>query len=197
MSYIPVVIEQTAKSERAFDIFSRLLKERVIFVNGQIEDGMASIIVAQLLFLESEAPNKEIFMYINSPGGIVTAGLGIYDTIQYIKPEVSTFCIGQACSMGAFLLAGGAKGRRYALPNSRIMLHQPLGGYRGQATDIAIHAQEILQLKKKLNTILGQHTGQEVSKIEKDMERDNFMSPEQAKEYGIIDKIISKRIVRG
>ena len=193
MSYIPVVIEQTAKSERAFDIFSRLLKERVVFVNGQIEDNMASIVVAQLLFLESEDPHKEIFMYINSPGGVITAGLGIHDTMQYIKPEVSTLCVGQACSMGAFLLATGGKGKRYALPNSRIMIHQPSGGYRGQATDIEIHAKEILQFKKRLNKILSEHIGQKMSKIEKDVDRDNFMSPEQAKEYGIIDRIITKR----
>lgn len=194
MSYIPVVIEQTAKSERAFDIFSRLLKERVIFVSGHVEDGMASVIVAQLLFLESEDPSKDIFMYINSPGGVVTAGLGIYDTMQYIKPDISTLCVGQACSMGALLLTAGTQGKRYALPNSRIMIHQPLGGYRGQATDIEIHAKEILLLKKKLNGILSQHTGQKIHKIEKDVDRDNFMSPEQAKEYGIIDKIITKRI---
>ncbi len=195
MSYIPVVIEQTAKSERAFDIFSRLLKERVVFVNGQIEDNMASIVVAQLLFLESEDPHKEIFMYINSPGGVITAGLGIHDTMQYIKPEVSTLCVGQACSMGAFLLATGGKGKRYALPNSRIMIHQPSGGYRGQATDIEIHAKEILQFKKRLNKILSEHIGQKMSKIEKDVDRDNFMSPEQAKEYGIIDRIITKRVI--
>ena len=195
MSYIPVVIEQTAKSERAFDIFSRLLKERVVFVNGRIEDNMASIVVAQLLFLESEDPRKEIFMYINSPGGVITAGLGIHDTMQYIKPEVSTLCVGQACSMGAFLLATGGKGKRYALPNSRIMIHQPSGGYRGQATDIEIHAKEILQFKKRLNKILSEHTGQKMSKIEKDVDRDNFMSPEQAKEYGIIDRIITKRVI--
>ena len=195
MSYIPVVIEQTAKSERAFDIFSRLLKERVVFVNGRIEDNMASIVVAQLLFLESEDPHKEIFMYINSPGGVITAGLGIHDTMQYIKPEVSTLCVGQACSMGAFLLATGGKGKRYALPNSRIMIHQPSGGYRGQATDIEIHAKEILQFKKRLNKILSEHTGQKMSKIEKDVDRDNFMSPEQAKEYGIIDRIITKRVI--
>ena len=195
MSYIPIVIEQTAKSERAFDIFSRLLKERVVFVNGQVEDYMASIVIAQLLFLESEDPSKEIFMYINSPGGVVTAGLGIYDTMQYIKSEISTLCVGQACSMGALLLAAGEKGKRYALPNSRIMIHQPLGGYRGQATDIEIHAKEMLLLKKRLNTILSGHTRQRVTKIEKDVDRDNFMSPEQAKKYGIIDKIISKRVI--
>ncbi|WPX96894.1 ATP-dependent Clp endopeptidase proteolytic subunit ClpP [Candidatus Bandiella euplotis] len=194
MAYIPVVIEQTAKSERAFDIFSRLLKDRIIFVNGQIEDNMASVVVAQLLFLEAEDPNKEVFMYINSPGGVVTAGFAIYDTMQYIQPEVSTICAGQACSMGAFLLAAGAAGKRYALPNSRIMIHQPLGGYRGQASDIEIHAKEILQLRDKLNAILASHTGQKLSKIEKDVDRDNFMSSEKAKEYGIIDKVIDKRV---
>jgi ATP-dependent Clp protease protease subunit len=196
MAYIPIVIEQTAKSERAFDIFSRLLKDRVIFVSGQIEDNMASVVIAQLLFLESEDPNKDIFMYINSPGGVVSSGLAMYDTMQYIQPEVSTICIGQACSMGAFLLASGAKGKRYALPNSRIMIHQPLGGYRGQASDIEIHAREILQLRDKLNSILGKHTGQKISKIEKDVDRDNFMSSDKALEYGIIDKIIDKRVIK-
>jgi ATP-dependent Clp protease, protease subunit len=194
MSYIPVVIEQTAKSERAFDIFSRLLKERIIFLNGQVEDNMASVIIAQLLFLESENPNKDIFMYINSPGGVVSAGLAIYDTMQYIKSDISTLCVGQACSMGSFLLAAGEKGKRCALPNSRIMIHQPLGGFRGQATDIEIHAREMMQLKNRLNTILSNHTGQKASKIEKDADRDNFMSPEEAKNYGIIDKIITKRV---
>ena len=194
MSYIPVVIEQTAKSERAFDIFSRLLKERIIFLNGQVEDNMASVIIAQLLFLESENPNKDIFMYINSPGGVVSAGLAIYDTMQYIKSDISTLCVGQACSMGSFLLAAGEKGKRCALPNSRIMIHQPLGGFRGQATDIEIHAREMMQLKNRLNTILSNHTGQKAFKIEKDADRDNFMSPEEAKNYGIIDKIITKRV---
>jgi ATP-dependent Clp protease protease subunit len=195
MSYIPVVIEQSAKSERAFDIFSRLLKDRVVFVNGQIEDNMASIVVAQLLFLESEDPSKEIFMYINSPGGVITAGFSIYDTMQYIKSEVSTLCVGQACSMGAFLLASGSKGKRYSLPNSRVMIHQPLGGYQGQATDIEIHAKEILQLKKRLNAILAHHTGKKINDIEKDVDRDKFMSPEEAKDYGIIDKILTKRVM--
>ncbi len=195
MSYIPVVIEQTAKSERAFDIFSRLLKERIIFLNGQVEDNMASVIIAQLLFLESENPNKDIFMYINSPGGVVSAGLAIYDTMQYIKSDISTLCVGQACSMGSFLLAAGEKGKRCALPNSRVMIHQPLGGFRGQATDIEIHAKEMMQLKNRLNKILSEHTGQKSSKIEKDADRDNFMSPEEAKKYGIIDKIITKRMV--
>lgn len=195
MSYIPVVIEQTPKSERAFDIFSRLLKERIIFLSGQVEDNMASVIIAQLLFLESENPEKDIFMYINSPGGVVSAGLAIYDTMQYIKSDVSTLCVGQACSMGSFLLTAGEKGKRFALPNSRIMIHQPIGGFRGQATDIEIHAKEILQLKNKLNKLLSYHTGQKASKIEKDADRDNFMSPEEAKKYGLIDKIITKRAV--
>ena len=195
MSYIPVVIEQTPKSERAFDIFSRLLKERIIFLSGQVEDNMASVIIAQLLFLESENPDKDIFMYINSPGGVVSAGLAIYDTMQYIKSDVSTLCVGQACSMGSFLLTAGEKGKRFALPNSRIMIHQPMGGFRGQATDIEIHAKEILQLKNKLNKLLSYHTGQKASKIEKDADRDNFMSPEEAKKYGLIDKIITKRAV--
>ena len=195
MSYIPVVIEQTAKSERAFDIFSRLLKERIIFLNGQVEDNMAAVIIAQLLFLESESPDKDIFMYINSPGGVVSAGLAIYDTMQYIKSDVSTLCVGQACSMGSFLLTAGEKGKRFALPNSRIMIHQPIGGFRGQATDIEIHAKEILQLKNRINKILSHHTGQKSSKIERDADRDNFMSPEEAKKYGLIDKIITKRMV--
>ncbi|MSO14257.1 ATP-dependent Clp endopeptidase proteolytic subunit ClpP [Candidatus Aquarickettsia rohweri] len=195
MSYIPVVIEQTPKSERAFDIFSRLLKERIVFLSGQVEDNMASVIIAQLLFLESENPDKDIFMYINSPGGVVSAGLAIYDTMQYIKSDVSTLCVGQACSMGSFLLTAGEKGKRFALPNSRIMIHQPIGGFRGQATDIEIHAKEILQLKNKLNKLLSYHTGQKSSKIEKDADRDNFMSPEEAKKYGLIDKIITKRAV--
>jgi len=193
MPYIPVVTEQTSRGERESDIFSRLLKERVVFLNGQVEDTMASILVAQLLFLESESPNKDIFMYINSPGGSVSAGLAIYDTMQYIQPSISTLCIGQACSMGSFLLTAGAKGKRYSLPNARIMIHQPTGGFRGQATDIQIHAIEILQLKNRLNKILSNHTGQKISQIEKDSERDNFMSPEDAKNYGIIDKIINKR----
>ena len=195
MSYIPVVIEQTAKSERAFDIFSRLLKERIVFLSGQVEDNMAAVVIAQLLFLESENPDKDIFMYINSPGGVVSAGLAIYDTMQYIKSDVSTLCVGQACSMGSFLLAGGEKNKRFALPNSRIMMHQPIGGFRGQATDIEIHAKEILELKNRLNKILSYHTGQKASKIEKDADRDNFMSPEEAKRYGLIDKIINKRMV--
>lgn len=193
MTYIPVVTEQTSKGERSYDIFSRLLEERVVIINGQIEDSMASVIVAQLLFLESKNPNKDIVVYINSPGGLVSAGLAIYDTMQYIKSSVSTLCIGQACSMGSFLLAAGTKGKRCILPNARVMVHQPTGGFRGQATDIQIHAAEIIQLKNRLNRILSEHTGQSISKIEKDSERDNFMSPEEAQSYGIVDKIITKR----
>ena len=193
MPYIPVVIEQTTKGDRAYDIFSRLLKERIVFLSSQVEDNIASVIIAQLLFLESENPNKDIFMYINSPGGVVSAGLAIYDTMQYVKPDISTLCVGQACSMGSFLLAAGKKNKRFSLPNSRIMIHQPIGSFRGQAADIAIHAKEILQLKNRLNKILSDHTGQTISRIEKDADRDNFMSPEEAKNYGLIDKIISKR----
>ena len=194
MSYnIPIVVEQNARTERAFDIFSRLLKERIIFLNGQVDDNMASIIIAQLLFLESESPDKDISIYINSPGGVVSAGLAIYDTIQYIESDVSTLCVGQACSMGALLLASGQKRKRFALPNSRIMIHQPIGGFHGQVTDIEIHTKEILQVKDRLNNILSSHTGQKSSKIKKDVDRDNFMSPEEAKAYGIIDKVINKR----
>jgi len=189
---VPMVIEQTPRGERSFDIYSRLLKERIIFVNGQVEDGMASIIVAQLLFLESENPDKEINMYINSPGGVVTAGLSIYDTMQYVQPNISTLCLGQACSMGSLLLTAGDKGSRFALPNSRIMIHQPSGGYQGQATDIEIHAKETLKLKHNLNKLYAFHTGQKLSVIEKSMERDNFMSPEEAKKFGLIDKIVDK-----
>ena len=192
MTHIPIVIEQTSRNERAFDIFSRLLKERIIFLNGQIEDNMASVVIAQLLFLESEG-NDDIFMYINSPGGVVSAGLAIYDTMQYIKPHISTLCIGQACSMGSLLLAAGSKNKRFALPNSRIMIHQPIGSFHGQATDIAIHATEILQIKSKLINILSQHTGQTVQKIERDADRDNFMSSKDAEDYGLIDKIIISR----
>lgn len=190
---VPMVIEQTPKGERSFDIFSRLLKERIIFLNGEVNDVMSSLIVAQLLFLESENPDKDIFMYINSPGGVVTSGLAIYDTMQYIKPKVSTICMGQACSMGSLLLTAGAKGLRYALPNARIMIHQPSGGYQGQATDIEIHTKEILDIKKRLNNIYVKHTGQKLKDVEKNMERDNFMSPEKALEFGIIDKIITNR----
>ena len=190
---VPMVVEQSARGERAYDIFSRLLKDRVIFVGGQIEDYMANLIVAQLLFLESENPDKDIYMYINSPGGVVTAGLAIYDTMQFIKPDVSTMCIGQAASMGAVLLAAGAEGKRYCLPNSRVMIHQPHGGVQGQATDIAIHAEETLKIRTRLNHIIAKHTGQPVETIARDTERDNFMSAERAKEYHIIDKIMEQR----
>ncbi len=190
---VPMVIEQTARGERSFDIYSRLLKERIIFLSGQVNDQVSSLIVAQLLFLESEDPKKDIYFYINSPGGVVTSGLAMYDTMQYIKPDVATLCIGQAASMGSLLLTAGAAGKRFCLPNSRIMIHQPSGGYQGQATDIEIHAQETLALKRRLNEIYAKHTGQKVMVIEKSMERDNFMSPEKAKEFGIIDKVIDRR----
>jgi ATP-dependent Clp protease protease subunit len=190
---VPMVVEQTPRGERAFDIYSRLLKERVIFITGPIEDYMANLIVAQLLFLEAENPDKDINVYINSPGGAITSGMSIYDTMTYIKPDISTLCIGQAASMGAILLAGGSEGKRFALPNSRIMIHQPLGGFQGQASDFEIHAKEILSMKKKLNEILAFHTGKEVDQIEKDTERDNFMNGEEAKDYGLIDKVISER----
>lgn len=190
---VPIVVEQTARGERSFDIYSRLLKERVIFLVGQVEDYMANLVVAQLLFLESENPDKDIHLYINSPGGSVTAGMSIYDTMQFIKPDVSTMCIGQAASMGALLLAGGAAGKRYCLPHSRVMIHQPLGGFQGQASDIAIHAQEILSIRDKLNRILSHHTGQPLEKIQQDTDRDNFLSSDQAVEYGLIDKVLSHR----
>lgn len=190
---VPMVIEQTAKGERSFDIYSRLLKERVIFLVGQVEDHMANLIVAQLLFLESENPDKDIYLYINSPGGSVTAGMAIYDTIKFIKPDVSTVCIGQAASMGAFLLSGGAKGKRYCLPNSRVMIHQPLGGFQGQASDFEIHAKEILSIKAKLNRLLAEHTGQELEKVAHDTDRDNFLSAADAKEYGLIDDVLMSR----
>lgn len=192
---VPMVIEQSARGERAYDIYSRLLKERVVFLCGQIEDNMANLIVAQLLFLESENPDKDISLYINSPGGVVSSGLAIYDTMQFIKPDVSTLCIGQAASMGALLLAAGAKGKRYSLPNSRMMIHQPLGGYQGQASDIAIHAKEIMGLREKLNHILAHHTGQPITQIALDTDRDNFMGAPQAVEYGLIDFVydIKKR----
>lgn len=193
LGLVPIVIEQTARGERSFDIYSRLLKERVIFLVGPVEDHMANLVVAQLLFLESENPDKDIHLYINSPGGSVTAGLSIYDTMQFIKPDVSTMCIGQAASMGALLLSGGAKGKRYCLPNSRMMIHQPLGGYQGQATDIEIHAKEILLLRERLNTILADHTGQSLEKIAEDTERDNFMGGEEAVAYGLIDSVLSDR----
>lgn len=190
---VPMVVEQTGRGERSYDIYSRLLKERIIFVTGEVEDNMASLIVAQLLFLESENPEKDIYMYINSPGGVVSSGLSIYDTMQYISCKVNTICLGQACSMGSLLLTAGEKGLRYALPNSRIMIHQPSGGFKGQATDIEIHAKEILSLKKRLNNMYVQHTGKTLSVIEKAMERDNFMSAEEALNFGLIDKIITKR----
>jgi ATP-dependent Clp protease protease subunit len=193
LGLVPIVVEQTARGERSYDIFSRLLKERVIFVVGPIEDHMANLIVAQLLFLESENPDKDIHLYINSPGGSVTAGLSIYDTMQFIKPDVSTMCVGQAASMGAFLLAGGAKGKRYALPNARVMIHQPSGGAHGQASDIDIHAREILIIRERLNTLLAQHTGQSVETIARDTERDNFMNPDKAREYGLIDEVLARR----
>jgi ATP-dependent Clp protease protease subunit len=190
---IPMVVEQSNRGERAYDIYSRLLKERIVFVVGPINDTVASLVTAQLLFLESEDPKKEISLYINSPGGLVTAGLGIYDTIQYIKPEVNTLCIGQAASMGSFLLAAGSKGKRFSLPNSRIMVHQPSAGFQGQATDIEIHANEVLSLKKRLNEIYSKHTGKSVDEIKLALERDNFMTPENAKEFGLIDKVVDKR----
>ncbi|BFM47897.1 ATP-dependent Clp endopeptidase proteolytic subunit ClpP [Marinomonas sp. THO17] len=192
---VPMVIEQTARGERSFDIYSRLLKERVIFLVGQVEDHMANLVVAQLLFLESENPDKDIHLYINSPGGSVTAGMSIYDTMQFIKPDVSTMCIGQAASMGALLLTAGAAGKRYCLPNSRVMIHQPLGGYQGQASDIEIHTREILSIKHKLNEIISFHTGKPVDQVAVDTDRDNFMDPEAAKEYGLIDDILQKRTV--
>ena len=190
---IPMVVEQSSKGERAYDIYSRLLKERIIFVVGPINDNIASLVTAQMLFLESENPKKEIYMYINSPGGLVTSGLGIYDTMQYIKSPVSTLCIGQASSMGSFLLAAGEKGKRFSLPNSRIMVHQPSAGFQGQATDIQIHAKEILSLKERLNKIYSKHTGKSVKEISTALERDNFMTAEEAKEFGLIDKVVEKR----
>tara|TARA_A100001388_G_C28764482_1_gene499873 strand:- start:623 stop:1231 length:609 start_codon:yes stop_codon:yes gene_type:complete len=190
---VPMVVEQSNKGERAYDIYSRLLKERIIFLTGQINDNVASLITAQLLFLEAEDPKKEIYLYINSPGGLVTAGLGIYDTIQYIKPEISTLCIGQAASMGSFLLAAGTKGKRFSLPNSRIMVHQPSAGFQGQATDIEIHANEVLSLKERLNQIYSKHTGKTVEEIKSALERDNFMTAETAKSFGLIDEVVEKR----
>ncbi|MFL2706449.1 MAG: ATP-dependent Clp endopeptidase proteolytic subunit ClpP [Gammaproteobacteria bacterium] len=193
---VPMVVEQTPRGERAYDIYSRLLKERVIFLTGPVEDYGANLIVAQMLYLEAENPDKDIHLYINSPGGSVTAGLSIYDTMQFIKPDVSTLCIGQAASMGAVLLCGGAEGKRQALPNSRVMIHQVLGGFQGQASDIEIHTQEILSIKKKLNEILANHSGQKVDKIAKDSDRDNFMSPDQAVKYGLIDAVVDSRSVK-
>ena len=190
---VPMVVEQSSKGERAYDIYSRLLKERIIFLTGQINDNVASLVTAQLLFLEAEDPKKEIYLYINSPGGLVTAGLGIYDTMQYIKPDISTLCIGQAASMGSFLLAAGAKGKRFSLPNSRIMVHQPSAGFQGQATDIEIHAKEVLSLKKRLNEIYSKHTGKTFEEIKSALERDNFMTSEVAKSFGLIDEVVEKR----
>lgn len=193
LGLVPMVIETSGRGERAYDIYSRLLRERVVFLVGPVNDATANLVVAQLLFLESENPDKDIYFYINSPGGSVTAGLSVYDTMQFIKPDVSTLCIGQAASMGAFLLTAGAKGKRFALPNSRIMIHQPLGGFQGQASDIAIHAKEILSIKDKLNRIMADHTGQPIDRIEKDTDRDNFLSAAEAAEYGLIDKVLSRR----
>ena len=193
LNLVPMVVEQTARGERAYDIYSRLLKDRLIFIVGPIDDQVANLVVAQLLFLESENPDKDVHLYINSPGGIVTAGLSIYDTMQFIKPDVSTICIGQAASMGSFLLAGGTKGKRYCLPHSRIMIHQPSGGFQGQASDIDIHAREVLKLKQRLNELLAKHTGQTIERIERDSDRDNFMDAEAAVEYGLIDTVLEKR----
>ena len=190
---VPMVVEQSSKGERAYDIYSRLLKERIIFLTGQINDNVASLVTAQLLFLEAEDPKKEIYLYINSPGGLVTAGLGIYDTMQYVKPNISTLCIGQAASMGSFLLAAGTKGKRFSLPNSRIMVHQPSAGFQGQATDIEIHANEVLSLKKRLNEIYSKHTGKSVNEIKTALERDNFMTADTAKSFGLIDEVVEKR----
>ena len=193
LGMVPMVIEQSGRGERAYDIYSRLLKERVIFLVGPVNDATANLVVAQLLFLEAENPDKEIHFYINSPGGSVSAGLSIYDTMQFVKPDVSTLCLGQACSMGAFLLTAGAKGKRFALPNSRVMIHQPMGGFQGQASDIAIHAKEILSLRAKLNEIMAHHTGQPVERIERDTDRDNFLSAQEAAEYGLVDKVLLSR----
>ncbi len=191
---VPMVVEQSARGERSYDIFSRLLKERVVFLVGQVEDHMANLIVAQLLFLESENPDKDISLYINSPGGSVTAGMSIYDTMQFIRPKVATYCMGQACSMGAFLLAGGAPGQRYALPNSRILIHQPLGGVQGQASDIEIHAREILRMRESLNVLLAKHTGQPLEKVKLDTDRDNIMNAQEALKYGLIDSVLERRV---
>src|SRR5690554_3038974 len=193
LGLVPMVVEQSGRGERAYDIYSRLLKERVVFLVGPVNDATANLIVAQLLFLESENPDKDVYFYINSPGGSVSAGMAIYDTMQFIKPDVSTLCIGQAASMGSFLLAAGAKGKRFCLPNSRVMIHQPLGGFQGQASDIEIHAREILYIRERLNTMLAKHTGQPVERIEKDTDRDNFMSAEEAVAYGIVDKVLTSR----
>jgi ATP-dependent Clp protease protease subunit len=194
MPLVPIVIEQSARGERSFDIYSRLLKERIIFITGQVEDHMSTLIVAQLLFLESESPTKDIHLYINSPGGVVTSGMAIYDTMRYIKPKVATYCIGQACSMGSLLLTGGEKGMRYALKNSRIMIHQPLGGYQGQATDIQIHANEILKIKNKMTDLYVKHTGQPIGIVKKSLERDNFMSADEAKKFGLVDHVFEETV---
>ena len=194
LNLVPMVVEQTARGERAYDIYSRLLKERVIFIVGPVEDQMANLVVAQLLYLESENPDKDIHLYINSPGGAVTAGLSIYDTMQFVRPDVSTICVGQAASMGALLLAGGAHGKRFCLPHSRIMIHQPLGGFQGQASDIDIHAKEVLKIREHLNDLLAKHTGQSVEQVAKDTDRDNFMGPADATEYGLIDKVLDRRV---
>ena len=193
LNLVPIVVEQTARGERSYDIYSRLLKDRVVFIVGPIDDYMANVVVAQLLFLESENPDKDVHLYINSPGGIVTAGMSIYDTMQFIKPDVSTICLGQAASMGSVLLAGGTKGKRYVLPHSRVMIHQPLGGFQGQASDIEIHAREILKIRARLNEIMAKHTGQSVERVERDSDRDNFMEAQAAVDYGIVDTVLSKR----
>ncbi|MFG1175618.1 ATP-dependent Clp endopeptidase proteolytic subunit ClpP [Erwiniaceae bacterium CAU 1747] len=193
MALVPMVVEQTSRGERSYDIYSRLLKERIIFLTGQVEDHMANLIVAQMLFLEAENPEKDIHLYINSPGGVITAGMSIYDTMQFIKPDVSTICMGQACSMGAFLLTAGAKGKRYCLPNSRVMIHQPLGGFQGQASDIDIHAREIIKTKQMMNELMAKHTGQSVETIERDTNRDRFLSAGEAVEYGLVDSVLAQR----
>ncbi|HGJ5856753.1 ATP-dependent Clp endopeptidase proteolytic subunit ClpP [Arsenophonus nasoniae] len=193
MALVPMVIEQTSRGERSYDIYSRLLKERIIFLTGQVEDHMANLVVAQMLFLEAENPDKDIHLYINSPGGVITAGMSIYDTMQFIKPDVSTICMGQACSMGAFLLTAGAKGKRYCLPNSRVMIHQPLGGFQGQASDIEIHAKEILKIKSRMNELMAKHTGKKIKEVENDTERDRFLTAEEAVSYGLVDKIYTNR----
>ncbi|MCL6333071.1 ATP-dependent Clp endopeptidase proteolytic subunit ClpP [Pectobacterium carotovorum] len=193
MALVPMVVEQTSRGERSYDIYSRLLKERIIFLTGQVEDYMANLVVAQMLFLEAENPEKDIYLYINSPGGVITAGMSIYDTMQFIKPDVSTICMGQACSMGAFLLTAGAKGKRICLPNSRVMIHQPLGGFQGQATDIEIHAKEILKVKAKMNELMAKHTGQPLEAIERDTERDRFLSASEAVDYGLVDSVFTNR----
>lgn len=193
MALVPMVIEQTSRGERSYDIYSRLLKERIIFLTGQVEDHMANLVVAQMLFLEAENPDKDIHLYINSPGGVITAGMSIYDTMQFIKPDVSTICMGQACSMGAFLLTAGTKGKRYCLPNSRVMIHQPLGGCQGQASDIEIHAKEILKIKSRMNELMAKHTGKKIKEVENDTERDRFLSAEEAVSYGLVDKIYTNR----